>query len=30
MLKLPTYSTKKGLRDKLLYAITSGAGFELS
>jgi hypothetical protein len=30
MLKLPNYSTKRGLRQKLLYAITAGAGFELS
>ncbi|KAI8470743.1 MAG: hypothetical protein J3K34DRAFT_419724 [Monoraphidium minutum] len=30
MLKLPSYATKRGLRDKLLYAITAGAGFELS
>lgn len=30
MLKLPAYNTKKGLREKLLYSIESGAGFELS
>lgn len=30
ILKLPTYSSEKVLRDKLLYAIESGAGFELS
>lgn len=30
LLKLPPYATKKGLRDKLLYAARSGAGFELS
>lgn len=30
MLKLPPYATKKALRDKLLYSVTSGAGFELS
>lgn len=30
LLKLPIYKTKEVLRDKLLYAITSGAGFDLS
>jgi hypothetical protein len=30
MLKLPTYSTEAVMRDKLLYAIHSGAGFELT
>ena len=29
-LKLPTYSSEKVLRERLLYAIQSGAGFELS
>ncbi|XP_045600772.2 ubiquitin-protein ligase E3C [Procambarus clarkii] len=30
LLKLPEYKTEHSLRDKLLYAITSGSGFELS
>lgn len=30
LLKLPRYSSSKVLREKLLYAITSGAGFDLS
>merc|ERR1719491_2035044 len=30
ILKLPTYSSEKVLREKLTYAIQSGAGFELS
>ena len=30
LLKLPTYSSKEVLREKLLYAVLSGAGFELS
>ena len=30
LLKLPIYKKKEVLRDKLLYAITSGAGFDLS
>jgi ubiquitin-protein ligase E3 C len=30
LLKLPRYSTAKTLRDKLLYAVNSGAGFDLS
>jgi len=30
LLKLPNYRTKKMLKNKLLYAIESGAGFELS
>jgi ubiquitin-protein ligase E3 C len=30
LLKLPRYSTAKILRDKLLYAVNSGAGFDLS
>ena len=29
-LKLPTYSSEKVLRERLLYAIESGAGFELT
>ena len=29
-LKLPTYSSEKVLRDRLLYSIQSGAGFELT
>jgi ubiquitin-protein ligase E3 C len=29
-LKLPTYSSEKILRQRLLYAIESGAGFELT
>jgi ubiquitin-protein ligase E3 C len=29
-LKLPTYSSEKVLKERLLYAIKSGAGFELS
>lgn len=29
-LKLPTYSSEKVLRERLLYAIQSGAGFELT
>jgi ubiquitin-protein ligase E3 C len=29
-LKLPTYSSEKVLKERLLYAIESGAGFELS
>ncbi|GKY96085.1 hypothetical protein MPSEU_000568600 [Mayamaea pseudoterrestris] len=29
-LKLPTYSSEKVLKDRLLYAIKSGAGFELT
>ena len=29
-LKLPPYRTAQQIRDKLLYAIQSGAGFELS
>lgn len=29
-LKLPTYSSEKVLREKLMYAIESGAGFELT
>jgi len=30
LLKLPAYSTPEMLREKLLYAISAGAGFELS
>ncbi len=30
LLKLPRYSTEKVLRQKLLYAVNSGAGFDLS
>lgn len=30
LLKLPPYQTTEAMRDKLLYAITSGAGFDLS
>jgi ubiquitin-protein ligase E3 C len=30
MLKLPNYKSKEIMRAKLLYAIESGAGFELS
>ena len=30
LLKLPRYKDEATLREKLLYAITSGAGFELS
>ena len=30
LLKLPTYSGERALREKLLYAISAGAGFELS
>lgn len=29
-LKLPAYNKKSTLREKLLYSITAGAGFELS
>ena len=29
-LKLPTYSSEKVLRERLIYAIESGAGFELT
>ena len=29
-LKLPNFKTKRAMREKLLYAIKSGAGFELS
>lgn len=30
LLKLPMYKSEKTLRDKLLYAVNSGAGFDLS
>ena len=30
LLKLPQYTSEAIMRDKLLYAITSGAGFDLS
>lgn len=30
LLKLPEFADEKKLREKLLYAIQSGAGFELS
>lgn len=30
LLKLPIYTTKRSLKEKLLYAIQSGAGFDLS
>ena len=30
LLKLPIYKSKRALKEKLLYSITSGAGFELS
>jgi len=30
LLKLPPYDSAELLRDKLLYAIEAGAGFELS
>jgi len=30
LLKLPRYKTMEGLREKLLYAVNSGAGFDLS
>ncbi|KAL2352367.1 E3 ubiquitin-protein ligase NEDD4 [Cryomyces antarcticus] len=30
LLKLPMYRSKEALRDKLLYAVRSGAGFDLS
>ena len=30
LLKLPMFNSKEILREKLLYAISSGAGFELS
>lgn len=30
LLKLPRYTTKQTLKEKLLYAVNSGAGFDLS
>jgi ubiquitin-protein ligase E3 C len=30
LLKLPPYRSREALRDKLLYAIDAGAGFDLS
>jgi hypothetical protein len=30
ILKLPTYSSEKMLKDRLLYSINSGSGFELT
>eukprot|EP00873_Tetraselmis_striata_P002147 jgi/Tetstr1/422411/TSEL_013249.t1 len=30
LLKLPPYKTREAMREKLLYAIMSGAGFDLS
>lgn len=30
LLKLPNYKSRKSLKEKLLYAIRSGTGFELS
>jgi ubiquitin-protein ligase E3 C len=30
LLKLPRYTTKRTLKEKLLYAVNSGAGFDLS
>ena len=30
ILKLPTYSSEKVMRERLIYAIESGAGFELT
>jgi ubiquitin-protein ligase E3 C len=30
LLKLPPYRSAQQIRDKLLYAVESGAGFELS
>ena len=30
VLKLPTYSSEKVLREKLIYVIEAGAGFELT
>ncbi|KAH0601562.1 hypothetical protein MHUMG1_00439 [Metarhizium humberi] len=30
LLKLPMYTSEEALREKLLYAVTSGAGFDLS
>jgi ubiquitin-protein ligase E3 C len=30
LLKLPRFKSKEALRNKLLYAVNSGAGFDLS
>ena len=30
LLKLPPYESREALRDKLVYAIEAGSGFELS
>jgi ubiquitin-protein ligase E3 C len=30
LLKLPMYKSERALREKLLYAVNSGAGFDLS
>ena len=30
LLRLPTYSNHKVMKEKLLYAINSGAGFEMA
>ena len=30
MLKLPPYASKEQVKSKLLYAVTAGAGFDLS
>lgn len=30
LLKLPAFSTREQMKEKLLYAIQSGSGFELS
>ena len=30
LLKLPPYKTKDAVKEKLLYAVTSGSGFDLS
>jgi ubiquitin-protein ligase E3 C len=30
VLKLPTYSSEKVMKEKLLYSIQSGSGFELT
>ena len=30
LLKLPPYTSKEAVKEKLLYAITSGSGFDLS
>jgi ubiquitin-protein ligase E3 C len=30
LLKLPPYTTKQAIKEKLMYAIKSGSGFDLS